>query len=62
MQPKGGASYTPRGLLYLDEVSPIMQAANAGFICLLTAKLGVLPQNLQLFAHRQLLYILGAFC
>jgi endoglucanase len=47
------------GMVYLDQWGPLRHAANAAFVCLQAAKLGINPAANQKFAESQIGYILG---
>ena len=57
--PGGGAEYTPKGLVYLTEWSPLEASANSVFLCLIAADYEQRPAVYRLLAKKQLFYILG---
>ncbi|XP_039259767.2 uncharacterized protein LOC120336210 [Styela clava] len=51
--------YTPKGLLYRRSWSPLQFASGASLICLISAELGIRPEQYREFAKNQIHYILG---
>ncbi|KAK3889363.1 hypothetical protein Pcinc_006633 [Petrolisthes cinctipes] len=50
---------TPKGLLYISKWGSLRYAANAAFVCLRAADLGINTVEYRLFAEKQIHYMLG---
>ncbi|XP_039249825.2 uncharacterized protein LOC120327569 isoform X1 [Styela clava] len=63
VMPDGTAEYTPQGLLFKSKWGPIRYACNAGFICMVTSKLKLVPDEKKTkyrkFGEDQIDYVLG---
>jgi len=53
------APKSPKGMVYLDQWGTLRHAANAAFICIQAAKVGVNPEAYKKFSESQIGYILG---
>ena len=60
MLPGGGAEYTPRGLLFLNEWGTLGDTANSVLICLIAASKGVRPNVYRLLGWFSISFVFNA--